>query len=84
MTFDNQGEEMNAIIKEEVDHPDLEDLHRYLGNLFEALMDSGYIYPKELKEQGNMGETCRYHSGAKGHYSGDCDEFNKEIQSLID
>lgn len=41
MTFDNQGEEMNAIIKEEVDRPDLKDLHRYLGNLFEALIDSG-------------------------------------------
>ena len=70
---------MNAIVKEEDDRPDLEDLHGYLGSLFEALMDSGYIYPKELKEQGNTGETCNYHFVAKGHYLGDCDEFNKEI-----
>ena len=47
-------------------------------------MDSGYMYPKELKEQGNIGETCKYHSGVRGHSLGECDEFNKEIQSLID
>ena len=49
-----------------------------------ALVDLGYIRLKELKEQGSMGETCKYHSGARGHLLEDCDEFNKEIQSLID
>ena len=30
MTFDAQGEEVNAIMREEDDCPDLEDLHGYL------------------------------------------------------
>ena len=33
-------------------------------NLFVALVDLGYIRPKELKEQGSTGETCKYHLGA--------------------
>ena len=48
-TFNNQGEEVNAIVKEKDDHPDLEDLHGYMGNLFGALVDLGYICPRELK-----------------------------------
>ena len=75
---------MNAIIREEDDRPDPEDLHGYLDNLFVALVDLGYIRLKELKEQGNTGETCKYHSGAWGHSLGDCDDFNKELQNLID
>ena len=83
MTFDAQGEEVNAIIREEDDRPDPEDLHGYLDNLFVALVDLGYIRPKELKEQGSTSETCKYHSGARGHSLRDYDEFNKEVQSLI-
>ena len=75
---------MNAIMRKEDDCPDLEDLHGYLDSLFVALVDLGYICPKELKEQGSRGETCKYHLGARGHSLGDCDEFNKEVQSLID
>ena len=70
---------MNAIVKEEDDRPDPEDLHGYLDSLFVALMELGYIHPKELKEQGSTGKTCKYHSGAQGHSLEDCDEFNKEI-----
>ena len=55
---------MNAIIREEDDRPDPEDLLGYLDNLFVALVDLGYIRPKELKEQGSTGETCKYHLGA--------------------
>nr|POE61999.1 hypothetical protein CFP56_38543 [Quercus suber] len=84
MTFDAQGKEVNAIIREQDDHPNPKDLHGYLDNLFMALVDLGYICPKELKEQGSTGETCKYHFGAQGHSLGDCDEFNKEVQSLID
>ena len=83
-TFNNQGEEVNAIVKEKDDCPDLEDLHGYMGNLFGALVDLGYICLKEMKEQGSMGETCKYQSRAWGHPLGDCDKFNKEIKSLID
>ena len=75
---------MNAIMRKEDDCPDLEDLHGYLDSLSVALVDLGYIHPKELKEQGSMGETCKYHSGTWGHSLGDCDEFNKEVRSLID
>ena len=75
---------MNAIIREEDDRPDPEDLLGYLDNLFVALVDLGYIRPKELKEQGSTGETCKYHLGAWGHLLGDCDKFNKKVQSLID
>ena len=49
-----------------------------------ALVDLGYIHLKELKEQGSIDETCKYHPGAWGHSLEDCDEFNKEVQSLID
>ena len=84
MTFDAQGEKVNAIMRKEDDCPDLEDLHGYLDSLSVALVDLGYIHPKELKEQGSMDETCKYHSSARGHSLGDCDEFNKEVQSLID
>ena len=83
-TFDNQGDEVNAIVKREDDRPDLEDLHGHMGNLFGALVDLGYICLKALKEQGSTGQTCKYQSGARGHPLGDCDKFNKEIQSLID
>ena len=63
-TFDAQDEEVNAMIREEDDHPDPEDLLGYLDNLFVALVDLGYIRLKELKEQRSMGETCKYHLGA--------------------
>ena len=63
-TFNAQDEEVNAMIREEDDHPDLEDLLGYLDNLFVALVDLGYIRLKELKEQRSMGETCKYHLGA--------------------
>jgi len=46
-TFDAQGEEVNAIMREEDDCPDLEDLHGYMDSLFVALVDLGYICPKE-------------------------------------
>ena len=82
-TFNAQGEEMNAIIRERDDFPDPEDLRRYLDDLFVALVDLGYIRLKEPKEQGNTDETCKYHSGAWAHSLGDCDEFNKEVKSLI-
>ena len=82
-TFDAQGEEMNAIIRERDDFPDLEDLRRYLDDLFVGLVDLKYIRLKELKEQGNTDETCKYQSGAWVHSLGDCDEFNKEVKSLI-
>nr|POE75253.1 hypothetical protein CFP56_14288 [Quercus suber] len=82
--FDAQGEEVNAIIKEEDGRSNPKDLYRYLDNLFVALMDLGYIHPKELKEQGSTSETCKYHSRAQGHSLEDSDEFNKEVQSLID
>nr|POE70771.1 hypothetical protein CFP56_32086 [Quercus suber] len=55
MTFDAQGGKANAIIREEDDHPDPEDLHGYLDNLFVAQVDLGCICPKELKEQGSTG-----------------------------
>ena len=55
---------MNVIIREEDDRPNPEDLHGYLDNLFVALVDLGYIHLKELKEQGSMDETCKYHSRA--------------------
>ena len=38
---------MNAIIRKEDDCPDLEDLHGYMDNLFVALVELGYIHPKE-------------------------------------
>ena len=41
---------MNAIIREEDVHSGPKDLHGYLDNLFVALVDLGYIRPKELKE----------------------------------
>lgn len=71
-------------MRKEDDRPDLEDLHGFLDSLFVALVDLRYIRLKELKEQGSTGETCKYHSGARGHSLEDCDEFNKEIHSLID
>ena len=40
---------MNAIMREKDDCPDPEDLHRYLDSLFVALVDLGYICPRELK-----------------------------------
>ena len=84
MTFDAQGEEVNAIMRGEDDRPNPENLHRYLDSLFVGVVDLGYIRPKELKEQGSTGKTCKYHLGARGHLLEDCVEFNKEIQSLID
>ena len=48
---------MNAIIREEDDRPDPEDLLGYLDNLFVALVDLGYIRPKELKEQGSTASS---------------------------
>ena len=75
---------MNAIMRGEDDRPNPENLHRYLDSLFVGVVDLGYICPKELKEQGSTGKTCKYHLGARGHSLEDCVEFNKEIQSLID
>ena len=77
-TFDAQGEEVNAIMREEDDRTDPEDLHGYLDSLFVALMDLGYIHPKELKEQGSTGETSKYHSRAQGHSLEDCDELDRK------
>ena len=70
---------MKAIIRKEDDRLDPEDLHGYLDDLFVAVVDLGYICPKELKEQGNTDKTCKYHSRAWGHSLGDCNEFNKEV-----
>ena len=41
---------MNAIIRKEDDRSGPKDLHGYLDSLFVALVDLGYIRPKELKE----------------------------------
>ena len=82
-TFDAQGEEVNAIMNDVDDYLD-PDLHRYPDSLFVALVDLGYIHPKELKKQGSTGETCKYNLGAQGHSLEYCDEFIKEVQSLID
>ena len=75
---------MNAIIRKKDDCLDPKDLHGYLDNLFAALVDLGYIRLKELKEQESTSETCKYHLEAWGHSLEDCDEFNKEVLSLID
>jgi hypothetical protein len=51
-------------------------------HLFHTLKEQGHITSLEAPPGPSTGDTCEYHSGARGHSLECCKEFRKEIASL--
>jgi hypothetical protein len=52
-------------------------------HLFHTLKEQGHITPLEAPPRPSTGDICEYHSRARGHSLECCEEFKKEIASLM-
>ena len=76
---------VNMIEIEEVDDQfDLAGDQASWKRLFHTLKEQGHIAPLEAPPRPSTGDVCEYHSGARGHSLECCEEFKKEIASLME
>uniref|UniRef100_A0A2N9I6E0 Retrotransposon gag domain-containing protein n=1 Tax=Fagus sylvatica TaxID=28930 RepID=A0A2N9I6E0_FAGSY len=79
------GGEVNMVeIKEEDDQFNLASDRASWKCLFHTLKEQGHITPLEAPPGPSTGDTCKYHSGARGHSLECCKEFKDEIASLTE
>uniref|UniRef100_A0A2N9FW93 Reverse transcriptase domain-containing protein n=1 Tax=Fagus sylvatica TaxID=28930 RepID=A0A2N9FW93_FAGSY len=79
------GGEMNMVeIEEEDDRFNLIGDQASWKHLFHTLKEQGHITPLEAPPGPSTGDTCEYHSGARGHSLECCKEFKDEITSLTE
>ena len=76
---------VNMIEIEKVDGRfDLADDQASWKHLFHTLKEQGHITPLEAPPGPLTRDVCEYHSGARGHSLECCEEFKKEIASLME